>query len=241
MKNAIRIFGLLLTVILLCACVVSCDEGPTGAAKYDTSVTGEGVNVRMTRVKEQVDSMEAEDFEPSDQASDYVLIKVKNYGDIVVVLRGDIAPITVKNFKTLVENKFYNGTVFHRVIENFMIQGGGYVVFDGSFREKPADEIKGEFTNNGVVNNLTHVRGVISMARVSGQNDSASSQFFIVHQTNDSTRNLNADYATFGYVLAGMDVVDAIATCEVNNPESSAPSPVEDVVVESITFVQPKK
>ena len=241
MKNAIRIFGLLLTVILLCACVVSCDEGPTGAAKYDTSVTGEGVNVRMTRVKEQVDSMKVEDFEPSDQASDYVLIKVKNYGDIVVVLRGDIAPITVKNFKTLVENKFYNGTVFHRVIENFMIQGGGYVVFDGSFREKPADEIKGEFTNNGVVNNLTHVRGVISMARVSGQNDSASSQFFIVHQTNDSTRNLNADYATFGYVLAGMDVVDAIATCEVNNPESSAPSPVENVVVESITFVQPKK
>ena len=77
------------------------------------------------------------------------------------------------------------------------------------------------------------------MARVGGQNDSASSQFFIVHQTTDSTLNLDKEYATFGYVLAGMDVVDAIAKCKVSG-SSQAPRPVEDVVIESITFIQPK-
>ena len=222
MKKAIKIFAAIM-VALSVLCLVACSNEPTGKAAYDTSVTGDGIGIRMSVVKEEIDSMKVEDFEPSDQQSDYVLIKVKDYGEIVLVLRGDVAP----------------GTVFHRVIENFMIQGGGYTLFDGEFREQPADNIKGEFTNNGHINNLTHIRGVISMARVGGMNDSASSQFFIVHQTNDSTRNLNAEYATFGYVLAGMDVVDAIATCEVEGSAQS-PNPVVDVIIESITFVQPK-
>ena len=83
------------------------------------------------------------------------------------------------------------------------------------------------------------MRGVISMARVGGMNDSASSQFFIVHETTSSTRNLNAEYATFGYVLAGMDVVDAIAACECEG-DTNAPMPVVPVVIESITYVEPK-
>ena len=238
MKKTAKLLALLLAV-LFAVCLVACDNAPTGKAAYDTSVSGEGISVRMTKVKEEINSMSVSDFEPSDQQSDYVLIKVKDYGEIVLVLRRDIAPETVANFKELVANGFYTGTVFHRVIENFMIQGGGYTIFDGDFREKPADEIKGEFTSNGRINNLTHIRGVISMARVGGMNDSASSQFFIVHQTTDSTRNLNEEYATFGYVLAGMEVVDAIATCEVEGSAQS-PNPVVDVVIESITFVQPK-
>ena len=238
MKKAIKIFAAIM-VALSVLCLVACNNAPTGKAAYDTSATGEGIGIRMSVVKEEIDSMKVEDFEPSDQQSDYVLVKVKDYGEIVLVLRRDVAPGTVKNFKKLVVDGFYTGTVFHRVIEDFMIQGGGYTLFDGEFREQPADNIKGEFTNNGHVNNLTHVRGVISMARVGGMNDSASSQFFIVHKTNDSTRNLNAEYATFGYVLAGMDVVDAIATCEVEGSAQS-PNPVVDVIVESITFVQPK-
>ena len=237
MKNVLRFISLCL-VFMSMAVLVSCGE-PTGKAAYDASATGEGINIRMKDVMAEVDSMNVEDFVASEQKSDYVLIKVKDYGSIVVALRRDVAPITVQNFKDLVSKGFYTGTVFHRVIEDFMIQGGGYSVFDGELREKPAENIKGEFTNNGVVNNLLHLRGVISMARVGGMNDSASSQFFIVHQYNDSTKNLNGDYATFGYVLAGMDVVDAIATCGVAGSASS-PRPVEDVVIESITFVQPK-
>ena len=238
MKNIVKLICLLMAIVA-CAALVACGSEPTGKAAYDTSATGEGVGIRMSLIKEEIDSMKASDFEPSDQESDYVLIKVKNYGEIVVVLRRDIAPITVKNFKGLVSDGFFDGTVFHRVIENFMIQGGGYEIFNGELNERPADNIKGEFTNNGHTNNLSHVRGAISMARVSGQNDSASSQFFIVHQTTDSTLKLDKEYATFGYVLAGMDVVDAIAKCKVSG-SAQAPRPVEDVVVESITFVQPK-
>lgn len=238
MKNIIKLCGSLFVLLAICLCAVSCG-GPTGRAKYDTSLTGEGTDVRMSMVNKEVDSYEVGDFVESEQKSDFVLIKVKDYGEIVVALRSDIAPITVKNFKKLVSEKFYDGTVFHRVIENFMIQGGGYSYVDGAMQEKDAAEIKGEFTSNGVTNNLTHVRGVISMARMGGINDSASSQFFIVHQTTDSTRNLNTQYATFGYVLAGMDVVDAIAVCECEG-DSQAPKPVVPVVIESITFVEPK-
>ena len=180
--------------------------------------------------------MSASDFaECKKDESDYVLIKVKDYGEIVVVLREDIAPITVKNFKNLVKSGFYTNTIFHRIIEGFMIQGGGYIMKDGKQTKKAASAIKGEFSSNGVPNRLWHVRGVISMARTDVP-DSASSEFFITH---DVAEHLDGQYAAFGYVLAGMDVVDAIATCEVEG-DSNAPSPVETVVIESVTFVKPK-
>lgn len=135
----------------------------------------------------------------------YVEIKVKDYGNIVVELDADTAPITVTNFMKLVNSKFYDGLTFHRIIEGFMIQGGGY---DQEGNKKEAKPIKGEFTNNGVENNIKHERGVISMARVSGMNDSASSEFFIMHEDYSS---LDGDYAAFGHVIEGMDVVDKIA------------------------------
>ena len=246
MKKIFKVIGMLLLIATIGMCVASCGANtPEGKAAYDykNSATGYGENIKMTPVKEEIDSMKTTDFVASSQESDYLLIKIKNYGDIVVVLRRDIAPKTVAHIKSLVAKKFYNETVFHRVIKDFMIQGGGVTVEkegnNETFVSKDCDTIVGEFTNNGHVNNLTHVRGVLSMARVDKQNDSASSQFFIIHQTNESSRNLNGDYASFGYVLAGMEVVDKIAACEVFG-DSNSPIPVENVVIESVSFVEPK-
>ena len=132
-----------------------------------------------------------------------VEIKVKDYGIIDVQLDADTAPITVTNFIKLVQENFYDGLTFHRIMDGFMIQGGDPL---GNGTGGSDQTIKGEFKNNKVENNISHKRGVISMAR-SSDPDSASSQFFIV-QT-DSTF-LDGDYAAFGEVTSGMDVVDAI-------------------------------
>lgn len=238
MKKFVRLIAAALAVCALSLCLFSCDgSGLSKAAAYDTSLTGKGTEIKIGSVLREINSKKVSDFVPSDEKSDYVLINVVNYGDIVIALRGDVAPETVENFKSLVANGFYDGTVFHRVMTNFMIQGGGFVPDGSSLKQKEAANIKGEFTANGFKNNLTHVRGVISMARVGGLNDSATSQFFIMHAT---TPDLNEQYASFGYVLAGMDVVDAIANCKVDNPLSQSPQPVENVVVGSMTFVQPK-
>jgi peptidyl-prolyl cis-trans isomerase B (cyclophilin B) len=131
------------------------------------------------------------------------VIEVENYGSITVELDAAAAPETVKNFVSLAEDGFYDGLTFHRIIEGFMIQGGDP---DGDGTGGSGTSIKGEFQSNGVENPLSHTRGAISMAR-SSDYDSASSQFFIVHE--DSTY-LDGDYAAFGYVTDGMDVVDAI-------------------------------
>lgn len=134
-----------------------------------------------------------------------VEIDVKDYGKIKVELDADTAPITVTNFINLVNDKFYDGITFHRIIDGFMIQGGDPT---GTGYEGSGKTIKGEFASNGVKNDISHVRGVISMARSDDMN-SASSQFFIVHE--DST-SLDGNYAGFGKVLEGMEVVDKIAT-----------------------------
>lgn len=133
----------------------------------------------------------------------YVQIDVKDYGSIVAELYADIAPITVENFLNLVDSGFYNGLTFHRIISGFMIQGGDPNANGTGGAEK---NIKGEFSKNGVENTLSHTRGVLSMAR-SSENNSASSQFFIMH---DAATYLDGSYAAFGCVLSGMEVVDAI-------------------------------
>ena len=134
-----------------------------------------------------------------------VKITVKNYGEIELELDADVAPITVTNFIELANSKFYDGLTFHRIMKGFMIQGGDP---EGTGMGGSNKKIKGEFTANGVANSISHVRGVISMARGSYSMDSASSQFFIVHQ--DSTF-LDGQYAAFGHVTSGMEVVDKIA------------------------------
>lgn len=174
-----------------------------------------------------VDLLEARDFEETDEETDYIIINVRNYGEIVCELRADVAPITVANMKKLVSEKFYDGLIFHRVIEGFMIQGGG---LDKNYIQKEADSIKGEFSSNGVENNLKHYRGVLSMARTSVK-DSASSQFFIMHETSP---HLDGEYAAFGYVLAGMEVVDEIASVTTD----SSDAPTRNVIIDSIRFAK---
>ena len=121
----------------------------------------------------------------------------------------DVAPITVKNFISLIEKNFYDGLIFHRVIPGFMIQGGG---LDAQMKEKACPSIKGEFRSNGVQNDLLHTRGVLSMARTMVK-DSASSQFFIMH---DVAPHLDGEYAAFGKIIDGLDVVDEIASAQTN-------------------------
>lgn len=132
-----------------------------------------------------------------------VEIKIKDYGTIYAEIDADTAPITVTNFVNLCKNHFYDGLTFHRIIKDFMIQGGDP---NGDGTGGSEETIKGEFADNGVENPLKHTRGALSMAR-SQDNDSASSQFFIVQKT---ASHLDGQYAVFGYVYEGMDIVDKI-------------------------------
>ena len=161
------------------------------------------------------------------EGGDIVLIKVSGYDEVIrVQLCPEYAPITVANFKNNVDAGVYDGTIFHRVIKNFMIQGG-----DPSTAGKERTEtIKGEFSANGVNNPLKHERGVLSMARANDY-DSGSSQFFICHTTGGCA-HLDGSYAAFGYVLSGMDTVDAIAGVTTGYNDR----PMIDIVIESITF-----
>ena len=135
-----------------------------------------------------------------------VTIEMENGDLIKVELYPEVAPNTVNNFISLVKSKFYDGTIFHRVIRGFMIQGGDP---EGTGMGGPGYGIKGEFRMNGVKNDLKHSRGVISMARAMNPN-SAGSQFFIMHE---DAPHLDGQYAAFGKVIEGMDAVDKIAKC----------------------------
>lgn len=159
----------------------------------------------------------------------HVEITVKDYGTISVELDGDAAPITVENFLKLAGDGFYDGLTFHRIDPGFVIQGGDPL---GNGRGGSDEQIKGEFTVNGVENNLSHTRGAISMARAADF-DSASSQFFIVHA--DSTF-LDGQYACFGYVTEGMEVVDAI--CDAITEEDIIPESNNTVVSESQPVIE---
>ena len=157
-------------------------------------------------------------------------IVVQDYGTIKVELDADQAPITVQNFIDLANSGFYDGLTFHRIIEGFMIQGGDP---NGDGTGGSGHTIRGEFTQNGVNNTLSHARGAISMARSSAVN-SASSQFFIVHE--DSTY-LDGSYAVFGYVTEGMDVVDAIATSVTAEDSNGTVAKENQPVIEKITII----
>ena len=145
-------------------------------------------------------------------------------GDIVIKLNPSAAPITVENFRNLVESGFYENLSFHRVIEGFMIQGGAPKDTDTTNYQT----IKGEFASNGVNNPILHERGVISMARTNVAN-SASTQFFIVHETSP---HLDGEYAAFGRVISGMDLVDGIATMSTNSNDK----PLKDAIIVSATL-----
>ena len=153
------------------------------------------------------------------------IINVKDYGVIEAELYRDIAPITVDNFVKLANKGFYNGLTFHRVIKGFVLQGGCPL---GNGTGGPGYTIKGEFASNGVKNPLKHEAGVLSMARAMDPN-SAGSQFFIMHK---AAPHLDGQYAAFGKVIKGMDVVDKIANVTVDYRDK----PLKNVIIESITI-----
>lgn len=180
-----------------------------------------------------------ENTAPDTQKSDSALLSgtytaklvIKNYGTIMFEMDADKAPVTVTNFVNLVESGFYNGLTFHRIIDGFMMQGGDPAGTGGS---GSAEKIKGEFSANGVKNDQSHTRGAVSMARANDMN-SASCQFFIVHE--DSTF-LDGQYACFGYVTDGMDVVDAICTSVPVTDNNGSVSSEYQPVIESLTIIQ---
>ena len=178
-------------------------------------------------------NIENKKYIESDEATNYIKIDVNNYGIMIAELYPEVAPITVENIKELIKAKFYDGIIFHRVIKDFMIQTGDPTGTGMGGSEK---EIKGEFEINGIKNNISHTRGVLSMAR-RGSNpetedtlNSASSQFFIVHQDSNF---LDGSYASFGKLLNGYDILDKIATTSTDQNDK----PLNDIKINSIRFV----
>jgi peptidyl-prolyl cis-trans isomerase B (cyclophilin B) len=196
--------------------------------------------VNLYREKHPFMDPTSPDYTVSTEPTNFVKLTVQyrdgnnkyRQGEIIVELRPDIAPITVANFQKLVSEGFYNGLTFHRIVPGFMIQGGDP---EGTGMGGSPNKIKGEFSSNGFANPLLHERGVISMARSNDKN-SASSQFFIMHDDNE---NLDGNYAAFGKVVFGMDTVDGIAStkCEQDGQENS--TPVTPPVIVSAVFVTP--
>ena len=224
-----KLLSLLLVLAMLAAIFVACDDEPTAPAEPPADNTSTHTAPAWKDLEEVLKTSEVKNFDAvslSDTATDYVLLDVANYGKILVRLFPDVAPETVQNFKALVSEGFYDGLIFHRVIENFMIQGGDP---KGDGTGGSPKNIKGEFKNNGFENNLKHLRGVVSMARRGDDMNSASSQFFICHQNFASG---NGDYAAFGYVVYGMETVDKIARVKTN----SGDKPQTDVVITSTKF-----
>lgn len=158
----------------------------------------------------------------------YADIDIKDYGKIIVELDPVSAPKTVENFVKLANSKFYDGLTFHRIMENFMMQGGQ--AKDGM--EEP-ETIVGEFSNNGYNNTISHTRGTISMARTAQDMNSASSQFFIVQK---DSLYLDGDYAGFGHVTEGMEVVDKICADAKPTDDNGTISESEQPIINSITI-----
>lgn len=191
---------LIIVLFIVCSLLVTgCEE------KYITEGTKDEIN-----------------FKETEEVTNYVKIEMSTDDIMILELYPDVAPITVENFQKLVSEKFYDNLTFHRIVKNFMIQGGA------SLTNTDVETIIGEFKNNGVKNNLLHERGVISMARANDPN-SASTQFFICHA---DSPHLDGDYAAFGKLIAGFDVLDKLANTRVNGE-----TPVNPPKIKTIRFV----
>lgn len=191
-----RLISIILMAALLSLCLTGCGDTRENADK----------STAKTTKKESF----AEKKDAGTSNSQYLTgkhhaeIVIAEYGKLELELDADVAPITVTNFVNLAKKGFYNGLTFHRIMSGFMIQGGDP---NGDGTGRSEETIKGEFKSNGIENTMSHKRGVISMARTQNDPDSASSQFFIVQADSDF---LDGDYAAFGKVTAGMDIVDKI-------------------------------
>lgn len=216
---AVIVCAIVLVIVLALRGDGSSEESsvPTSSIVTDVSKT-DTVSESSTDVSDAYDS------------DIYADIEIQDYGTITVALDAEAAPITVANFISLAESGFYDGLTFHRIIEGFMMQGGDP---NGDGTGGSDTTIIGEFSSNGIENSLSHTRGAISMARSSSSNDSASSQFFIVQE---DSAYLDGDYAVFGYVTSGMEIVDAI--CAAANPtDDNGTIPAdEQPIISSITI-----
>lgn len=240
MKSTKKAFSLLLLLAAMMLVISACGAGSGTGSNSSSGAAGSAANVSSES------SAPAASAEPSSSPSANLLdsdkhpvvtIQMSNDTYIKVELYPEIAPNTVDNFISLVQKGYYDGLIFHRVIQGFMIQGGDP---DGTGAGGPGYSIPGEFTSNGFQNDLKHTRGVISMART-GEPNSAGSQFFIMVA---DAPTLDNEYASFGAVIEGMDAVDQI----VNQPTNSQDRPNEPlsmtkvtVDLKGMTFEEPEK
>ncbi|AQS11821.1 putative peptidyl-prolyl cis-trans isomerase [Clostridium saccharobutylicum] len=221
MKNIKKYLNLVTVVVIMSSLVlVGCGNKNTQSQGDSTSVTDE-----------------SSDSKTGNENLPVVTITVENYGVIQAELYPEIAPNTVNNFISLVKKGFYDNLTFHRIIKGFMIQGGDP---KGDGTGGPGYSIEGEFTSNGFANSLKHTKGVLSMARAQDPN-SAGSQFFIM--TGDAP-NLDGQYAAFGKVTSGLDVLEKIQSVKTKSNDA----PIDKVVIKSITvdtkgvdYKEPKK
>lgn len=218
-----KIIVLLLAALLMCS--LACAKGTAPAA----TTTTENLAETAAPAEQKPDAAPAEQNKETEEETNVdkthpiATITMQDGGVIQLELYPEVAPESVKNFISLANSGFYDGLIFHRVILGFMIQGGDP---EGKGTGGPGYSIKGEFAANGVKNDISHLRGVISMARAKAY-DSAGSQFFIVQA--DSTY-LDGQYAAFGRVTSGLDVVDKIA----KTTTDSRDKPYKDQVMETV-------
>ncbi len=223
-----KLISVILVLSLLCLGLTAC----TVKGRPSSTTDGNTVNKPNTEGSDKTDSTFVDDTDYSKPI--FAEITVEDYGTITVKLDHTNAPITVENFVKLTKTGFYDGLTFHRIMEGFMMQGGDP---EGTGLGGSDETIKGEFIANGVDNPLSHTRGAISMARNGYDMNSASSQFFIVHEDSDF---LDGQYACFGYVTEGIEVVDAI--CEDSQPtdnNGTIPASAQPKIVK-IVITQPE-
>lgn len=244
MKKSYIIIGVVVVVMLaaigIYAAINSNSQSKKQSKENSTNIEGTTNTENSTKenntenkdenIQNNQISNESEENNMYSTGKHHAEIVVKNYGTIALELDADVAPITVENFANLVNEGFYNGLTFHRIISGFMIQGGDPL---GNGTGGSSKTIKGEFASNGVKNSISHVRGTISMARSSMPN-SASSQFFIVHQ---NSTFLDGKYAAFGTVTSGMEVVDRICADTAVEDDNGTVAKNNQPVIEKITMI----
>lgn len=221
-----------LTALFLCAGILTLALTGCGSKEEEPAGT-DGSNTEAP-AEEAAAPDDAEDPEAAGgdllSGLHHVEIEIEDYGTISLELDADTAPVSVTNFINLAEDGFYDGLTFHRIMEGFMMQGGDP---NGDGTGGSDQNIKGEFADNGVENNISHVRGVISMARAMNP-DSASSQFFIVHEDSDF---LDGQYAAFGHVTEGIEIVDDICTSASPTDNNGTIPPEEQPVIKTIKVI----
>lgn len=237
MYSIFKRFAAMTLALLLLAGFVGCETSGIGDATetqtFDAYATdAPPLNADMAAVLREIDSLRVADFTETVRKTEYVKITIRDYGEVVIRLRSDIAPETVENFSNLVQKKFYDGLTVFRVIKGFAIQTGDPKGDGSGGSDTP---VLGEFSYNGIQNDLSHVAGVITMARKADEYNSATSQFMICNA--DASDTLDGANAAFGYVVAGMEVILTVSEVEVTLGSGEISRPVDPIVIEKICFV----